>query len=430
MSENRCQNGTEPTPLTSIVILSYNRLDDLRDNLVSLDKNTGLPYEVIIFDNNSEQATREYLQSIDNTCLDEGNGVVKVIYSDKNLGCSGGRKEAVKYATGDYIYTVDNDMTYTPHWLEALIERMEQDQRIGAVSSKIVYPNGKVQLNGGYLHLEEDYFGSFEEVDQDKDQFDLTLSGEKDCDWLCGGATLFRREVAEQVEHSLGYLNGFEDYDYSFQIADLGYRLANCPSSTVIHHHIGFDEEKQKKETAYLRDRWNPERTWASLVHFLERTGINMIKTTGFYDWIEKDGSKPFLKWGAADGKEFEYKDLFPGKAFSELTNEELRLQFDQMITKNREMREGTVHRFGQNYSCGNIIESIATEIDQGFSRYNRANLGRHLDWIIEKKMKMVGSLSDPEISYLIDQFKTSAVEREPEAAQTVYDLLRQKLQN
>ena len=38
-------------PLTSVVILSYNRLDDIRNNINSLYENTTSPFEVVILDN-------------------------------------------------------------------------------------------------------------------------------------------------------------------------------------------------------------------------------------------------------------------------------------------------------------------------------------------------------------------------------------------
>ena len=103
----------EEKPLVSVVILSYNRLEDLMYNLNSLYQQTNMPFEVIIYDNNSEQETKDYLKWVEGSTKEDGNGLIKVIYSDRNLGCSGGRREAVKYARGEYIYTVDNDMTYT-----------------------------------------------------------------------------------------------------------------------------------------------------------------------------------------------------------------------------------------------------------------------------------------------------------------------------
>ncbi|PIZ51286.1 hypothetical protein COY27_04135 [Candidatus Woesearchaeota archaeon CG_4_10_14_0_2_um_filter_33_13] len=425
-------SGEDSQPLTSVVILSYNRLDDLRRNIESLYANTDLPFEVIVFDNHSEAETINYLRSIDGASREDGNGVIRVTYSAQNLGCSGGRAQAVKQARGDYVYTIDNDMTYNEGWLEALLTRMESDPKIGGVSSRIVFPNGKIQLNGGRLRLEDNYFGSFDEVDQGMDQNDPNITGEMDCDWLCGGATLYRREVVEQVAHAPEYLNGFEDYDYSFQVADLGFRLVNCPDSVVNHHHIGFDKSKQEKETAYLAARWDSERLWKSMVYFLERTDINMVKPSGFFDWVERDGSKPFLQWGTIEGMDHGYTDLFPGRALSKLSNEEIRMQFDHIVETNRQYREmqkqTEIRTLGVDYSTSQLVESVSTQLDAAFSTYNAANLARHLDWIISRDLTGAGQLDQAGARYLVDQVRFSVVEKDPVKAQEVYTRLEQDL--
>ena len=411
-------------PLTSVVILSYNRTNDIRKNINSLYERTDLPFEVIIFDNNSQPDTIKYLNSIDGMQKEDGNGQVKVVYSDTNLGCSGGRREAVKLARGDYIYTIDNDMTYDEGWLEALIDRIESEDKIGAVSSKIVFPDNTVQLNGSRLNLEEGYFGDFEEVDQGKNYLSDNLTGEIECDWLCGGATLFKREVVEQVEHALEYLNGYEDYDYSFQIQDLGYKLLNCPDSTVFHHHIGFDKVKQKKETEYLKDRWSSERTWKSMVYFLERTGINMVKTGGFYDWIERDGSKPFLKWGQIGEIKFEYNDFFPGKAFSELSNAEIREQFDDIVTTNKKVRQYQVFRNG---TSKDILDEFSDEMEKVFCDYNANNLARHLDGVIARDYSEMGFLSKEEGKYIVDEIRANTSINDVERANELYQKMEER---
>jgi GT2 family glycosyltransferase len=429
-------------PLTSVVILSYNRLDDIRNNINSLYENTTSPFEVVILDNGSNKETIDYLRSIDGFVTKEGNGKIKVIYSPTNLGCSGGRREAVKHASGDYVYTVDNDMTYTSGWLDALITRIESDPKIGAVSSKIVFPNNKIQLNGGILELEDNYFGSFVEPDAGKywtDQANLT--GEIDCDWVCGGATLFRREVVDQVEHAEEYLNGFEDYDYAFQIAALGYRLTNCPDSVVFHHHIGFDEDKQKKEKEYLNDRWNPKRTWPSLVYFLERTGINTVKPSGFYDWLDQDGSKPFLKWGQVAGTAVEYEDLFPGRAFSELSNAQIKEQFDSIIAKNKEVRrqlgqesvsfrerDTPISQDSRRPEFYKIISDLQEELDQAGFTYNIHNLAGHLAWITRSDLGGKRKLDPMDIEHLVHEFRESTIPAQAYSAQQVYQSLRERL--
>lgn len=287
--------NSEVKDLTSIVILSYNRPEALKTNLKSLAKHTSLPYEVVVFDNGSDAETQKYLDEIDGSVDEEGNGLIRVVRSPTNLGCSGGRNRAIEYATGKYIVTMDDDMTYTPEWLDSLVTRIESDPKIGAATSKVVFPTGEVQWNGGVIEQEFEGVAHFLPIDFHKDENDPSLVGEMDCDWICGGATIMKREVVQQVEHKSEdvYRNGYEDYDYALQIRAAGWRIVNCPDSVVYHHHLGHDPrsfaQQAKRNKKHAVARKNKNTLQDSLHSFLSETGIDLL--------AELQGSK---KWHRA----------------------------------------------------------------------------------------------------------------------------------
>ena len=164
------------------------------------------------------------------------------------------------------------------------------------------------------------------------------------------------------------------------------------------------------------------------MIHFLERTGINNVKPTSFYKWIERDGTKDFLKWGQIGDVKFEYGDLFPGRALNELTNDEIRAQFDYMVAKNKEIRsiiqDSQLNGYRINCSSNDIIESLAGDIDAAFSQYNLDKLTGHLDWAVKQRKNENSRLSNDDVSYLVDQFRMLVVEADPTKAQTVYNKL------
>jgi GT2 family glycosyltransferase/Flp pilus assembly protein TadD len=276
--EDRCQDG-----LTSIVILSYNRPESVLDNIRSLYDTIDRPFEVVIFDNGSDRKTTDALKTIEGAHKGNGNGTVRVIYNDENLGCSGGRNEAIKYATGDYIVTMDDDMTYAPGWLDALVERVEQSPDIGAASAKVVYPNGIIQWNGGRIDNEFEGVSKYQPMDFYKEMDSQNLTGEIDCDWICGGATIMKRAVVEQVEHKPAdvYRNGYEDYDYALQIRRNGWRIVNCPDSVVFHHHMGYEPRQtadySKKNPKYVKARKNKKTLSDSIFSFISETGYDLL---------------------------------------------------------------------------------------------------------------------------------------------------------
>ncbi|MBW2980448.1 glycosyltransferase [Candidatus Woesearchaeota archaeon] len=269
--------------LTSIVVLSYDRKQDLEKCVNSIYSHTRLPFELVIWDNGSNQATLDYLRSIDGKTTDDGNGRVRVVYHGENIGCSRGRNQAVKLAEGDYIVTLDNDIEVTAKWLEPLIATAESDDEIGAVSSKLVYPDKSIQANGGFIQRENGDFAFFKSYDGWKQGKDSSTFIQRDCGWLPGGALLVKKNVARKVEHDPECPNGYEDLDYSLQITNQGHRLVNCPSSLLIHHHISGREDAETTEAQYLAGRRDPRTLWNSLLTFYNKNGLNPVKASPLY---------------------------------------------------------------------------------------------------------------------------------------------------
>lgn len=275
----------------SLVILSYNRTEDLRRCIRSLFAFTRLPFELIVWDNGSRPDTVDYLKSLEADCK------AKVFYSPENLGCSRGRKEALKQAQGDYVITVDNDMEFTDNWLEELILSVESDPAIGAVCLKSLFPNGTVEFNGGSMAVDGD-FVTYDLWDRDKQAQDISNLEVHGCDWIPGGAMLVKRAVLDRVDHCADYIGPYEDNDYSMQIRKLNCRMVAAPKAVLIHHHHGFMTSKNKaKEKDYLEARTNEENLIRSLGTFYKRWNliINNPDLFGKYGLIGQDAIIEFL---------------------------------------------------------------------------------------------------------------------------------------
>ena len=354
--------------LTSVVILSMNRYDDLKANIESLYKHTTLPFEVIILDNGStQQNTIKYLQKINGKTKQDGNGRIKVIFKRTNLGCSAGRNEAIKQVSpnASYIATIDNDITYTKGWLEELIRAVESDSQIGAACAKVVLPEGDIQLTGGKIQTNDKYYASFRQINEGKRWDSNDTNRQEECDWLPGGAMLIKKGVADLVEHAKGYLNGFEDYDYSLQIRKKGYKLVSAPESILIHHHIMRDKGKQEREKDYLRHRWDHKLTFESMLLFLERTGLNLVKDTCYYgrNW---EGPKDFLE----PYPEEQARMLKPYEQYSDA---ELKEHFERLLTVRKQRRKAL--------PLEQLFYYHHDMFAKGFQQYNLTNLASHLVW-------------------------------------------------
>jgi len=254
--------------LVSFVIISFDKKDMTLQCVQAIGATVKVPYEIIIFDNASSPDTvefiKEYVEILDK---------VQVFYSDKNLGCAGGRRQAIKMAKGDYIINLDNDIIVTPNWLEELIVRADSDAQIAAVCCKTIFPDGSIQFNGAQFAI-KDGFISFSLINSGERDTNVATALWHDCDWVPGGATLFKGDIVAQLEYSTGYVNAFEDNDISLQIAAMGHKMVNCPSAKVYHHHVMFNQKQADTEQKYIQARYNTSGFIKSLVTFYQRNNL------------------------------------------------------------------------------------------------------------------------------------------------------------
>ncbi|MBU0612614.1 glycosyltransferase family 2 protein [Patescibacteria group bacterium] len=91
-------------PLVSIIILNFNGLDYLKRTIDSVFKIDYSNYEVIIVDNGSTDESIHYIEKYDN---------IKLIKNKKNLGFSQGKNIGIDHARGEFILSIDNDISLT-----------------------------------------------------------------------------------------------------------------------------------------------------------------------------------------------------------------------------------------------------------------------------------------------------------------------------
>lgn len=286
----------KPPKLVSVIMLSFNRVEDTILSLKALYKHTKLPFEVILFDNNSDLdqliQLRRHIKKYKN---------IRLIESKENLGCAKGRVEATKEAKGEYYLFLDNDIVVTPYYLENLVKILEKEREIVAVCMKVIFPDMRIQFNGGIL-LEDEYFYRFDLLDSFKLFWDQTTTNNfKFCPWIPGGATLWKAKHYKKFPIDSNMQGSFEDNEVSLRISKAGYKLSNCPTSIAIHYHVNFkDIQFKSREKKYMAGRYNNERTIKALRYFWrihEKAFVfdNEEATYGFLKNYKKNNIMEFL---------------------------------------------------------------------------------------------------------------------------------------
>ncbi len=122
----------------SIVVLSYNTKDLLRDCLESLVKvKDEVAFEVIVPDNGSSDGSPEMVEK-------EFPWVKKVVRIGNNLGFAAGNNKARPYIHGEYVLFLNSDAVVHTNTLKKTVDYLDSHKEIGALTCKIVLPNGQL----------------------------------------------------------------------------------------------------------------------------------------------------------------------------------------------------------------------------------------------------------------------------------------------
>lgn len=230
-------------PLVSIVSINYNGAAVTCEMLDSLKKITYPNFEVIIIDN----ASKENPSSIK-----EKHPWITFIQSKNNLGFAGGNNLGFKEAKGDYFLMLNNDTEVDPGFLEPIIERMENDHSIGAVSPKIIFHHspGVIQFAG--FNPINPYTGRGTSIGfgtKDEGQHNVSMPTSR----AHGAAMMISRKVVEEIGLMADlYFLYYEEMDYCERIKRAGYSIWYEADSTIYHKESMATGKGSTLKTYYL----------------------------------------------------------------------------------------------------------------------------------------------------------------------------------
>jgi len=139
---------------TSIIIVNWNGKHHLDVCLSSIFNQTYKDFNVIFVDNGSTDDSVEYVKN--------NFSEVNIIECKKNYGFAEGNnigiRQALKNPEVKYIVTLNNDTETDKDWLKQLIEVAEKDEKIGAVSSKMLFFNQRNVIDSAGDFLQEIFY--------------------------------------------------------------------------------------------------------------------------------------------------------------------------------------------------------------------------------------------------------------------------------
>ena len=259
------QELTFPTatnqPDVSIIIPVYNNEKYTYNCLKSILQNTSASFEVVVVDDGSAAPTKALLRSLRN---------VHVVTNERNLGFLASCNRGASTARGKDLLFLNNDAIVTENWLTPLLQTIS-DSTIGAVGSKLVYPDGKLQEAGGIVWKDASGWNYGRYDDPNRPEYNFV----RDVDYCSAAALLVRRDVFERIG---GFDNRFspayyEDTDLCFSTRMLGYRVLYQPKSVVIHFE-GQTSGTDTRSGVKMYQQINKQRFYEKWKDVLEREHI------------------------------------------------------------------------------------------------------------------------------------------------------------
>lgn len=225
------------SPVISFLIVNYKVGELVHQSIQSIQKHVKTPFEIIVFDNASEDGSFESLYG--------KYQHTRVIESNQNLGFGVGNNEAYKYASGKYIFLLNPDTLLIDDSVDRMVSYLDIHPKVGLVSPKLLYEDLTLQRSIRNFYS---FYGSLMDnrfmnpVIARFPRITKMIPGlvnhyeTQEVDWAKGAALLIRKEVIEEIGlFDEDYFIYGEEMDLCFRIGKAGWKKVFLHDSSIVH---------------------------------------------------------------------------------------------------------------------------------------------------------------------------------------------------
>lgn len=233
------------SPDVSVILVSFNTREMLRECLETVFAQTGVSLEVFVVDNASRDGSVDMLSA--------WFPQVRVIASPVNLGFAAANNRAMDLARGRYVVLLNTDAFLRPGDLALAVRKMDASPKAGLAGARLIGRDGHWQpsarqfpsvvndllaLTGLSARFGRSrFFGKADRTWADP-------SSPAAVDWVPGAFSIIRREVLDSVGHfDERFFLYYEEVDLCRRIVAAGWQVWYWPELVVVH--IGGESSRQ-----------------------------------------------------------------------------------------------------------------------------------------------------------------------------------------
>lgn len=215
----------ESQPVISIILVFYNQAHLSLLCLQSILEHADVPYELVIVDNNSMDATGDLLARLEHATI---------LRNSDNIGFVKAVNQGARQCRGDYLLLLNNDALLEPQALSSALAVFKQEPATGAVGAMIKMLDGKLQEAGSVIWNDGACLGYGRGASPLRPEFRFR----REVDYCSGAFLLFSREIYKELDgfdeaYAPAY---YEESDFCIRLQKKGLRVIYNPDSQITHY--------------------------------------------------------------------------------------------------------------------------------------------------------------------------------------------------
>ncbi|KKQ25814.1 MAG: hypothetical protein US62_C0029G0016 [Candidatus Woesebacteria bacterium GW2011_GWA1_37_8] len=216
--------------LVSVIIVTKDRGNQLKECINSFVKNSYTPLEIIVVDNASNVPVEKMLKTKYKNII--------LVRNNENKGAAEGRNIGINVAKGKYLLFSDDDAVASVNMVSELVNVFKKYENAGIVQP-LIYDKQNKKLFQGAGHNIDLLTGRIK-------PFGINVWGQSEKDMgqysgirevpMCGCVWMVKRKVFEKIgNYDPEYFIPYEDSDFSVRAKKAGFKLY-CTSKAISFH--------------------------------------------------------------------------------------------------------------------------------------------------------------------------------------------------